>query len=237
MEKDLSQFEKKIGVKFKDKNLLQTVFVHRSYLNENKDYRLPHNERLEFLGDAVLELAVTEYLYKNYDNPEGEMTNWRAALVRGDTLYEVANELAMGNFMLLSRGEVRTGGRERKMILANAFEALIGAIYLDQGMKASKKFVADKIIVYLDEIIKKGLHIDAKSSLQELSQEQIGVTPTYEVLSESGPDHAKEFEIGVHIGEKLMGKGKGISKQEAQQNAAQEGLKKWDQNKLPNSNS
>ncbi len=224
---DLINFEKKIGIKFKDKKLLQTVFIHRSYLNENKNYSLPQNERLEFLGDAVLEFIVTDFLYKKFNNPEGEMTNWRAALVRGEMLCIIANKFCMGELMLLSHGEAKTGGRERKVLLANAFEALIGAIYLDQGITITRKFIEKNLISHLDEIIKKGLYQDAKSVLQEKSQDELGVTPTYEVLEESGPDHAKKFVIGVHIGDKLLGKGEGSSKQQAQQEAAKKGLGKW----------
>lgn len=227
MKKKLTEFQKIIGVKFKDKKLLQTVFIHRSYLNENRNYSLPHNERLEFLGDAVLEFIVTDYLYKKFNNPEGEMTNWRAALVRGEMLYIIANKFKMGELMLLSRGEAKTGGRERKVLLANAFEALIGAIYLDQKIEVARKFITKNLISHLDEIIKKGLYQDAKSVLQEKSQDELALTPTYEVLEESGPDHAKKFVVGVHIGDKLLGKGEGSSKQEAQQEAAEEGLKNW----------
>jgi len=228
MDKDLAKFEKNIGVKFKKKNLLNTVFVHRSYLNENKNYPLPHNERLEFLGDAVLELVVTDYLYKNLDKPEGEMTNLRAALVKGDMLSEIAVKLGMGKMMLLSRGEMKTGGRERKVLLANAFEALVGAIYLDQGIVVAKKFIEKNLLIRLDEIVKKGLYVDSKTVLQEVSQDQEGITPTYEVLKESGPDHDKTFEIGVFINGDRIGRGKGSSKQEAQQNAAQDGLDNWE---------
>jgi ribonuclease-3 len=224
---DLENFEKKIKIKFKDQKLLQTVFVHRSYLNENKSYSLPQNERLEFLGDAVLEFIVTDYLYREFDNPEGEMTNWRAALVKGEMLSIIANEFGMGELMLLSRGEAKTGGRERKVLLANAFEALIGAIYLDQGIETAQKFINNNLISHLDEIIKKGLYQDAKSVLQEKSQDELGITPTYEVIEESGPDHAKEFVVGVYLGEKLLGKGKGSSKQQAQQEAAKDGLENW----------
>lgn len=225
---DLANFQKKIKIKFKDQNLLQTVFIHRSYLNENKNYALPQNERLEFLGDAVLEFIVTDYLYKKFDNPEGEMTNWRAALVRGEMLSKIANELKMGDLMMLSRGEAKTGGRERKVLLANAFEALIGAIYLDRGIATAKKFIDKNLISHLDEIIKKGLYQDAKSVLQEKSQDELGITPTYEVLEESGPDHAKRFVVGVHLGDKLIGKGEGFSKQQAQQKAAKKGLADFD---------
>lgn len=226
MTKKLDDFQKKIGIKFKDVELLQTVFIHRSYLNENKNYSLPQNERLEFLGDAVLEFIVTDYLYKKFNTPEGEMTNWRAALVKGEMLSIIANKFGMGELMLLSRGEAKTGGRERKVLLANAFEALIGAIYLDQGIEAARKFINKNLISHLDEIIKKGLYQDAKSVLQEKAQDELGITPTYEVLEESGPDHVKKFIIGVYIGEKLIGKGSGSSKQSAQQSAAESALKK-----------
>lgn len=227
MKKDLTNFEKKIGIRFKNKKILQTVFIHRSYLNENKNYALPHNERLEFLGDAVLEFIVTDYLYKKFDNSEGEMTNWRAALVKGDMLSKIANNFGMGELMLLSHGEAKTGGRERKVLLANAFEALVGAIYLDQGIESARKFISKHLISHLEEIIEKGLYQDAKSVLQEKSQNELGITPTYEVLEESGPDHAKKFIVGVYLGEKLIGKGKGSSKQQAQQEAAKEGLDNW----------
>jgi len=227
MQKELEKFEQKIKIKFKDTKLLQTVFVHRSYLNENKKYSLPQNERLEFLGDAVLEFIVTDYLYKNFDNPEGEMTNWRASLVKGEMLSIVANKFEIGDLMLLSHGEAKTGGRQRKLLLANAFEALIGAIYLDQGIEKARRFINKNLISNLEEIIEKGLYHDAKSVLQERSQDELGITPTYEVLNESGPDHAKKFTIGVHIGDKLIGKGNGPSKQEAQQQAAKKGLKNW----------
>ena len=224
---DLSKFEKKIKIKFKDQKLLQTVFIHRSYLNENKNYALPQNERLEFLGDAVLEFIVTDYLYKKFDNPEGELTNWRAALVRGEMLSKIANRLKMGDLMMLSHGEAKTGGRERKVLLANAFEALIGAIFLDRGIATARKFINQNLITHLEEIIAKGLYQDAKSVLQEKSQDELGITPTYEVIKESGPDHAKKFVIGVYIGEKLIGQGEGNSKQEGQQEAAKEGLNNW----------
>src|SRR3990167_5519860 len=227
MKNRFGQFEKKIGIDFKDKKLLETVFIHRSYLNENKNYPLPHNERLEFLGDAVLELIVTDYLYEKFDNPEGEMTNWRAALVRGEMLSKIADQFKIGDLMMLSHGEAKSGGPERKMLLANAFESLIGAIYLDQGIKVVREFITCNLISNLDEIIKKGLYQDAKSVLQEKSQDELGITPTYEVIKESGPDHAKKFEVGVNMGEELIGRGKGNSKQQAQQEAAKDALKNY----------
>ena len=227
MEKKFTKIEKTIKIKFKNKDLLQQAFVHRSYLNEHPDFPLEHNERLEFLGDAVLELIVTDYLYKNFNDPEGEMTNWRAALVRGEMLSKVAFKFGMGELMMLSHGEAKTGGRDRKVLLANAFEALIGAIYLDQGIKTTTKFINHNLIIHLKKIIKDGSYQDAKSVLQEKSQDELGITPTYEVLEESGPDHAKKFVVGVHLGEKLLGQGKGNSKQEAQQEAAKDGLDNW----------
>ena len=222
--KDLSLFEKKIDIKFKDKNLLRQVFIHRSYLNENVGFDLDHNERLEFLGDAVLELVVTEFLYENYKNPEGDLTNWRAALVKGVMIACIAKKLAMGEYLFLSRGEEKTGGKSRQLILANTFEALIGAIYLDQGYEVSKKFVKRYLLCELNDILAKKLHIEPKSQLQELAQETRGITPTYKVLAEYGPDHAKSFTVGVYLGDKLIGQGSGSSKQAAEQSAASSAL-------------
>lgn len=227
---NLSSLEKKIGVKFNDQELLKQSLTHRSYLNENPDFSLGHNERLEFLGDAVLELIVTEYLYRNYPNPEGELTNWRAALVNAKMLAEIATELGLNNYVLLSRGEAKDSGRARNYILANALEALIGAIYYDQGIEKSADFIKEKILVHLPEILKQGTYRDAKSKFQEEAQDRAGVTPTYEVLDEWGPDHAKHFKIGVFLGDELVAEGQGPSKQEAQQKAAENALKekKWD---------
>lgn len=224
MNKDLSKFEKKVGLKFKDKNLLQQVFVHRSYINEHPDFRLTHNERLEFLGDAVLELIVTEYLYKNYHNPEGELTNWRSSLVKGEMLSELAKKLYIDDYLYLSRGEQKSTGKARQLILANAFEALIGAIYLDQGYKKTKKFIERVLVVKLPNIIENKLYIDSKSLLQEIIQEKIGYTPAYKLLDESGPDHDKKFKVGVYINDQFYGSGVGSSKNEAQQDAARNAL-------------
>jgi ribonuclease-3 len=224
MKKDLSLFEKKIGIKFKNQNLLRQVFVHRSYLNENVGFDLDHNERLEFLGDAVLELIVTQYLYENYKNPEGELTNWRAALVKGPSLAEVAKNLSMGEYLYLSRGEEKTGGKSRQLILANSFEALIGAIYLDQGFEKARRFVEKYLLYKLKDILDKKLYIDPKSKLQELTQESMGTTPSYKVLAEYGPDHAKSFTVGVYLKDKLIGQGSGSSKQSAEQSAASSAL-------------
>lgn len=223
---DLNVFEKNINVKFHNQELLKQVFVHRSYLNENPKFKLENNERLEFLGDAVLELIVTEYLYKNYKNPEGELTNWRSALVKGQMLSKIAENISINDYLYLSRGEEKSTGKARQIILANAFEALIGAVYLDHDYDTAKKFVSDVLIKYLSEILEKELYKDAKSRLQELSQEINAITPVYNVVSESGPDHAKIFKIGVFIGEKLFGEGSGDSKQEAEQKAAEAALEK-----------
>ena len=224
MTKNFTPFEKKIRVKFKSKKLLEQAFVHRSYLNEHSDFELDHNERLEFLGDAVLELVVTEYLYETFPNPEGDLTNWRASLVNAKILSQLANDLGMEEFLYLSKGESQDTGKARSYILANAFESLVGAIYLDQGWDKSKQFISEFLLVKLAEIIEKRLYIDPKSRFQESSQEKFGVTPNYKVLSETGPDHAKIFEIGLYLGKELVAKGTGSSKQEAQERAAENGL-------------
>jgi len=223
---DLSQLEQKLGTSFKNKDLLLQSLTHRSYINENPKFHLDHNERLEFLGDAVLELVVTEYLYKNYPNPEGELTSWRAALVNAKILSGIAANLGINDFLLLSRGEARDTGKARQIILANAIEAVIGAIYLDQEYEATKNFIEGNIIVELPVIIKQKAYRDAKSYFQEKAQEIEGVTPTYEVLEEWGPDHAKQFKIGVFLNGNMSGVGEGESKQDAQQAAAEDALKK-----------
>lgn len=224
----LEDFEKSIGVQFKDKSLLEQVFIHRSYLNEHKGLNLEHNERLEFLGDAVLELAVTRFLYDNYDRPEGELTNWRSALVKGESLSEEAKRLGMDQFVRTSRGEAKNVGKARDIILANAFEALIGAIYLDQGFDIASNFVHENIDYKLENILKQGLHYDAKSKFQEMSQEQFGITPTYEVLKEEGPDHSKIFTVSANLGDKKVSEGQGPSKQRAQTAAAQAAVADWE---------
>lgn len=223
---DLSNFERKLQISFKNKDFLLQSLIHRSYINENPKFRLDHNERLEFLGDAVLELVVTEYLYGNYPNPEGELTSWRAALVNAKILSGIASDLGINDFLLLSKGEARDTGKARQVILANAIEALIGAIYLDQGYEAARKFIDNNIIVELPRIIKEESYKDSKSYFQEKAQEIEGVTPTYEVLEEWGPDHAKTFRIGVFLNGNMAGVGEGASKQDAQQNAAEDALKK-----------
>ena len=225
-EDKISQLEQKTGLKFIDKNLLLQALTHRSYLNENHNWHLDHNERLEFLGDAVLELVVTDHLYKNYPNPEGEMTNWRAALVNAVMLARIATEFDLNDYILLSRGEAKDTGRARQYILANAMESLIGAVYLDQGYEASEKFINKFILKELPGIIENQLYRDAKSLFQEKAQEKVGFTPTYEVLKEWGPDHARNFQIGVFLDKEMVGVGDGPSKQEAQQVAASDALKK-----------
>ncbi len=221
---DLKKLEKKIKIKFKDKNLLKQALIHRSFINENVGYDLDHNERLEFLGDAVLEIVVTEYLYKKYPNPEGDLTNWRAALVRREMLAQVAKDLSIGDYLYLSKGETKTGGKSRELILANSFEALLGAMYLDQGDVVVQKFIESNVLCKLKEILNKKLYIDPKSRMQELTQESSGYTPVYKVLSEYGPDHAKSFTVGVYINDKLTGQGSGSSKQAAEQSAASSAL-------------
>ena len=228
--KNFSSLEKKLNLNFKNKDLLIQAFCHRSYLNENPDFYLHHNERLEFLGDAVLELIVTEYLYQKYPKKsEGELTNWRAALVNAKILSDSAKDLDFNDFLLLSRGEGKELGKARQYILANTFETIIGAIYLDQGYQACQNFIKKHLIIKLPEIIEKGLFKDAKSRFQEGAQEKVGVTPTYKVLEEWGPDHAKNFIIGVFLNNELVGKGGGSSKHEAEEQAAKNAIeiKNW----------
>lgn len=218
-----------LGVKFQDIDTLRQALVHRSYLNEHTSFPLDHNERLEFLGDAVLELVVTENLYGNYPNPEGEMTNWRAALVNGERLADVAQGLGVEDYLYLSRGERKdTNSKARRYILANAMEAIFGAIYLDQGWDAAKDVIERVVLVHLPEILEKKLYIDPKSRFQEAAQEQTGITPTYKVLQEEGPDHAKTFTVGVYLAKEKVAEGVGTSKQEAQINAADAGIQAKD---------
>jgi ribonuclease-3 len=224
---DLSQLEKNIEINFKNKDLLRQAFVHRSYLNEHPDFDLPHNERLEFLGDAVLEIVTTDYLYKNYSNPEGELTNWRASLVRGETISKVARRLGLNDYLFLSRGESKSTGRARDLILANTFEALIGAIYLDNGLDDARRFIDKNLIIELPEILDKKLYTDPKSQFQEIAQEKAKITPIYKVLSEEGPDHNKIFTIGVYLADELVGRGEGPSKQAAEGAAAANALSEY----------
>lgn len=218
-------FQKEIGTKFKNIELLDTAFVHKSFVNESRSKK-EHNERLEFLGDAVLELVVTEFLYKNYGNPEGDLTNWRSALVRGANLAEIGRKLNLGKYLHLSRGEQQSGGRDKAYILANTVEALIGAIFLDQGYRKAHAFINKFIISYLGDILEKGLHVDPKSKFQEIAQAKFNLTPTYKLIKEAGPDHDKQFIMAAHIGDKKYGQGTGTSKQQAEQNAAMDALDK-----------
>ena len=223
---NFSKFEEKIGIKFKNENLLKQAFTHRSYLNENPSLKLDQNERLEFLGDAILEMSITEYLYKKYPKKtEGDMTALRASLVNAVTLSRIASGLDMDSYMLLSKGEAKSMGKARQYILANAFEALIGAIYLDGGYDKVFGFLEKNLFGKVEEVIEKKLWIDAKSLFQEKAQELESVTPAYKVLSDSGPDHEKVFVVGVFLDNNLIAEGSGASKQEAEQKAAKEGLK------------
>ncbi len=229
-ERNFSLLEEKIGVNFKNKNYLIQALVHRSYLNEHHDFPCGHNERLEFLGDAVLELVVTEYLFNEYGNPEGELTNWRAALVNAKALAGVAYEIGMEPYLFLSHGESKDAGtKARDYIMANAIEALIGAIYMDQGYEYSSKFIHQWVISKLPYVLENGLYMDSKSRFQESAQEMVGLTPNYRVLEEEGPDHAKNFKVGVYLDKELIATGVGMSKQEAQTEAADAAvkIKKW----------
>lgn len=216
-----------IGVELSDINLLITALTHRSYLNEHRSTVKEHNERLEFLGDAVLELVVTEYLYINYSEPEGILTNWRSSLVRTESISAAATRLGFEPFLRLSRGEKRGTDRARAQILANSFEAVVGAVYLDKGYDAAKTFITDNILSTFAQILETGSWLDPKSRLQELAQSETGHTPSYKVLSEEGPDHDKIFTVGVYVDTKLYGKGTGPSKQAAQQAAAEKALAKF----------
>lgn len=223
--KDFSTLEQQLNITFKDKNYLTQAFLHRSYLNENSSLGIGHNERLEFLGDAVLELAVTDYLYKTYpEKPEGELTAFRAALVNTNTISDSAKKLGFENYLLLSKGESKDTGKARAYILANTFEAFTGALYLDQGYAAAEQFILTYLIPELIEIIKHGLWRDAKSYVQEKSQEVEGVTPSYKVLHDSGPDHDKIFTVGIYFKDEKIAEGKGSSKQEAETAAARQAL-------------
>ncbi|MDB5184750.1 MAG: Ribonuclease 3 [Candidatus Saccharibacteria bacterium] len=214
----------KIGVEFNNIELLITAFTHRSYLNEHKKTVLEHNERLEFLGDAVLELVVTEYLYGNFKDPEGILTNWRSALVRTESIGAAAAKFEFEPLLRLSRGEKRGTDRARAQILANSFEAVVGALYLDQGYDAAKAFITKAILSTFDGILASGSWMDPKSHLQELAQSQDGATPQYKVMGEEGPDHDKLFTVGVYVNGELRGQGNGPSKQAGQQKAAEAAL-------------
>lgn len=223
---DISQLEKTIGIVFENKDLLKEALTHRSYLNETHNWPLPHNERMEFLGDAVLELAVTEHLFDEFPNePEGKLTVYRAALVNYQILAKIAESLDLQNFIWMSKGERADSAKAKEVILANAIEALIGAIYLDQGYEVSERFVKNFVLNHLNEVLANKSYRDAKSELQELSQERMKITPIYRVLEESGPAHDKKFRMGVFLGDNLAGEGEGGSKQEAEVEAAKAAIK------------
>jgi ribonuclease-3 len=229
--KNFKEFEEIIGINFVNKDLLKQAFTHRSYLNEHKDSEIVHNERLEFLGDAVLELIVTEYLYNKYiDENEGDLTSYRAALVNADTMSKAASKIKMNDFLLLSKGEAKDTGRARQIILANTIEALIGAIFLDQGYETAKYFISKNIFHLIDNIVAEKAWMDAKSNFQEAAQENENVTPSYKTIKEEGPDHDKIFTVGVYLDKELISIGTGKSKQEAEQEAAKTALVKkgWD---------
>lgn len=224
--KNIIDFASKIGIDFKDMSLLHTAFTHRSYVNEHRGETIKHNERLEFLGDAVLELAVTRFLYDKYsEKTEGDLTAYRAALVNTNTISDAGEKLGMNECLFLSKGESRDTGRARQYILADVFEAVIGAIYLDQGYDTACDFIAKNIFPLADEVVKKRLWQDSKSFFQEKAQEHVSITPSYTVLSEDGPDHDKQFTVGAFLGSEEVAKGKGRSKQEAEQEAALKALK------------
>lgn len=221
----MDKFEKILGFEFKDKGLLKLAFTHRSYLNENRGKVFEHNERLEFLGDAVLELVTTEFLFAKYPKkPEGDLTAFRSALVNAITLSDLASKLGMNDFLLLSKGESKDTGRARQYILANTFEAVVGAIYLDGGYDVAKKFIADNLFPLTDEIVQTKSWLDAKSHFQEKAQEVVSITPVYKTLEEVGPDHDKKFIVGVFLGDEKVAEGEGKSKQDAEQVAAKNGL-------------
>jgi len=225
MAQDFSLLQKKLGIQFSKEELLKEALTHRSYINENPSWNLPHNERLEFLGDAVLELIVTDYLFKNYPQyEEGRLTSIRAALVNYQALSKVARSLGIESYLLLSKGEAKDTGKAREVILANAMEALLGAIYLDKGYEVCKNFVTKHILVEVDEIVRKNLDKDAKSLFQEIAQERFKITPVYKVLEEYGPDHHKTFVVGVFLNDNKIAQGTGFSKQEAELDAAKKGL-------------
>lgn len=223
--KDFTLLEKNLDIYFENKGLLQQAFIHRSYINEQSGSGLSHNERLEFLGDAVMELIVTDYLYEYFPkNPEGELTAYRASLVNTITISDTARELGFDEFLILSKGESKDTGKARAYILANTYEAFIGALYLDQGYNTARSFVHTTLIKKLDYIIQHGLWRDAKSYVQERSQEIESVTPSYRVIHQVGPDHDKTFTVGIYFGDKLIAEGKGSSKQEAETDAARNAL-------------
>lgn len=228
MTKDHNELAQKLNITFNNEAIFKKALVHRSYINEAKEQDLHHNERLEFLGDAVLELIVTSYLFKHYpERPEGELTSFRSAVVKTESLAETSLRLEVGEYLYMSKGEESTGGRTRPYILANAYEALLGAIYLDNGYEVAEDFVDRTLLIKMQEIVEKRLDIDNKSKLQEIAQEIFNYTPTYQVMNEEGPDHNKIFTVAVIVTNQTFGTGEGKNKQEAEQNAAQVALENW----------
>lgn len=222
---DFSILEERLGIKFRDRSYLKQALTHRSYLNENRSYPLGHNERLEFLGDSVLELIATDFLYKKYPRqPEGTLTFYRSSLVNSVTLSALATELGINDFLLTSRGEAKDTGRARQVILADAVEAIIGALYVDQGYEPARQFVAKYLLPKMDDIVDKELWRDPKSLLQEASQRHLQIAPNYRVLEQSGPDHNRQFVVGVYFGSDLIAQGKGPAKQHAEVEAAKAAL-------------
>jgi len=225
MDMNFEVFEQSTGITFKNKDLLRQAFTHRSYLNEHRSLGIEHNERLEFLGDAVLELVITHFLYKKFpEKNEGDLTAYRSALVNTYTLSDAATKLGMNAFLLLSKGESKDTGRARQFILANTFEAFIGAIYLDQGYGQAVEFVSAQLFGLIDDIVENKKFIDSKSRFQEAAQEHTGITPSYKLIKEIGPDHNKIFVVAVFVGDQEVAQGEGKSKQEAEQQAAEKGL-------------
>jgi ribonuclease-3 len=227
---DFSLFEQKTNIVFKNKKLLEQAFIHRSYINENSGGKLCHNERLEFLGDAVLELIITDYLYNKYpDRDEGELTAYRSSLVNAIIIGEVALTLGMNDYLLLSKGEAKDIGKARSYILANTYEAYVGAVYLDQGYDIARDFISATLFGKIETIVAEKLWRDSKSLVQEKAQEYVNLTPSYRVINEAGPDHDKNFTVGIFFGEEQIALGKGHSKQEAEQSAARRALevKDW----------
>ena len=223
---DLDQLQETLGIEFQDRALLEQALVHRSFLNENPDFALRSNERLEYLGDALLDFIVGELIYQRYpEMDEGELTGLRAGIINGTGLARLARSVELGRYVYLSRGEDERGGRERLGLLSDVFEALVAAIYLDRGLETAREFVLRLVEPEIARIVEGGLERDHKSRLQEWAQKELGVTPSYRTVMEAGPDHAKEFTVDVVVGEEIYGTGRGTSKQAAEQRAAGEALK------------
>lgn len=222
---DFDKVQELLKTSLTDEELFKTAFTHRSYLNEHSDYKNPSNERLEFLGDAVLQLLSSDFLYHKYpDSPEGDLTNYRSSVVCTTSIGEEARRLGYGEMLLLSHGEEATGGREREYILANTFEAVLGALYLEKGIEFCKEFVEKELLYKMENVVDQEAYKDAKSRFQEVAQEKFGVTPVYQVLDSWGPDHEKTFKVGVFLGKDQWGVGEGRSKQKGEQQAAENAL-------------